>query len=317
MSIDKNSMALFVSVVENKSFSKTAKKENIPVSTVSRKISELEEALGVRLLERSTRKLRTTGIGQEYFDNCILGIRELDIANSLISDRRTNVSGRLRISIPPSISETIVIPIIRDFRRLYPLVNIECLVADKYINFIDDGIDLSLRVGELKDSSLVARLLCNYSNVLVASPCYLKKAGVPLHPRDLKNHQTITFLNNKKLTHWCLTNQNETYKVDITPTIMINDFCGIQSAVIDGAGISEIPSIICGQAINNGQLIEILPEWSFPSVKISAVCQSNRNLAKVVRLFRDFCVENFAKHIYTFNKNTPSHEVERILERLK
>ena len=289
--IDKNAMALYVKVVENNSFSRTAHREDIPVSTVSRKISELEKALGVRLLERSTRRLRMTEIGQDYYERCRRGLEEFETANLMVSDQQAEVSGRLRLSVPPSISDVVIIPLIEAFQALYPNAIVNCLVTDRHVNHIEDGIDISLRVGDLKDSSLVARRLLRYRSVLVASSRYLERAGAPSHPNELPLHSLIAFSRWEPAVTWVLENNGETHKVNVQPRIAINDYAGVQSAVISGLGISEIPSILCGPGIQDGRLVEVMPEWQFSPVTLSAVYPSNRNLSRLVRLFKDFCVE--------------------------
>ncbi len=289
--IDKNAMALYVKVVENNSFSRAAEREGIPVSTISRKISELEKALGTRLLERSTRRLRMTEIGQDYYQRCRRGLEEFETANLMVKDQQAQVSGRLRLSVPPSISDVLVIPLIEDFQALYPNATVNCLVTDRHVNHIEDGIDISLRVGDLADSSLVARRLLRYRSVLVASPRYLERAGAPSHPNELPLHGLVAFSRWEPAVTWVLEHNGETHKVNVQPRIAINDYAGVQSAVINGLGISEIPSIICGPGIQDGRLVEIMPEWQFSPVTLSAVYPSNRNLSRLVRLFKDFCVE--------------------------
>ncbi|MFQ5981823.1 MAG: LysR substrate-binding domain-containing protein [Woeseiaceae bacterium] len=284
-------MALYVKVVENNSFSRKAQREGIPVSTVSRKISELEKALGVRLLERSTRRLRMTEIGQEYYERCRRGLEEFEAANLMVSDQQAEVSGRLRLSAPPSISDAVIIPLIEAFQERYPNAIVNCLVTDRHINYIEDGIDISLRVGELSDSSLVARRLMRYRSALVASPRYLERAGSPRHPNELPLHALIAFSRREPTVTWELASNGETYTVNVQPRIAINDYAGVQSTVIAGLGISEIPSIVCGKTLQNGQLVEVLPEWQFAPVTLSAVYPSARNLSRLVRLFKDFCVE--------------------------
>ena len=291
--IDKNAMALYVKVVENNSFSRTAEREAIPVSTVSRKISELEKALGVRLLERSTRRLRMTEIGQDYYERCRRGLEEFETANLMVKDQQAEVSGRLRLSVPPSISDVLVIPLIEDFQALYPNAIVNCLVTDRHVNHIEDGIDISLRVGDLKDSSLVARRLLRYRSVLVASPGYLERAGAPSHPNELPLHALVAFSRWDPAVTWQMGNNGETHKVTVQPRIAINDYAGVQSAVINGLGISEIPSILCGPGLQDGRLVQVMPEWQFSPVTLSAVYPSNRNLSRLVRLFKDFCVEKF------------------------
>jgi len=289
--IDKNAMALYVKVVENNSFSRAAERVGIPVSTVSRKISELEKALGVRLLERSTRRLRMTEIGQDYYERCRRGLEEFETANLMVSDQQAEVSGRLRLSVPPSISDVVIIPLIEAFQALYPNAIVNCLVTDRHVNHIEDGIDISLRVGDLKDSSLVARRLLRYRSVIVASPGYLKRAGAPSHPNELPLHGLVAFSRWDPAVTWVLENNGETHKVNVQPRIAINDYAGVQSAVINGLGISEIPSILCGPGLQDGRLVEIMPEWQFSPVTLSAVYPSNRNLSRLVRLFKDFCAE--------------------------
>jgi DNA-binding transcriptional LysR family regulator len=291
--IDKNAMALFVKVVENNSFSKAARREGVPVSTVSRKIMDLEKALDVRLLERSTRKLRLTEIGQDYFERCRLGLDEFEAANLLITDQQKEVSGRLRISVPPSLSDIIIVPMVEGFQKQYPKVIVQCLVTDRRVDHFSDGVDLSLRVGELTDSSLVSRRLLRYRSVLVASPDYLEKAGMPKHPSELPVHGLVAFSRWDTTVRWDLKKGEKTERVTIQPQIAINDYSGIQRAVIDGLGISEIPSIICGPALKDGRLVEVMPEWQFAPTMIAAIYPSNRNLSRVVRLFRDFCIERF------------------------
>ncbi len=289
--IDKNAMALYVKVVENNSFSRAAGREGIPVSTVSRKISELEKALGVRLLERSTRRLRMTEIGQDYYERCRRGLEEFETANLMVKDQQAEVSGHLRLSVPPSLSEVVFIPLIEAFQALYPNAIVNCLVTDRRVNHIEDGIDISLRVGDLQDSSLVARRLLRYRSVLVASPRYLERAGSPGHPNELPLHALVAFSRWEPAVTWRLENNGETQKINVQPRIAINDYAGIQSAVINGLGISEIPSIICGQGLQDGSLVEVMPEWKFAAVTLSAIYPSNRNLSRLVRLFKDFCVE--------------------------
>lgn len=293
MAVDKNAMALFVKVVENKSFTKAAQREGVPVSTVSRKIMDLEKELGVRLMERSTRKLRLTEIGREYYERCRRGLEEFEAANLLVTDQRAEVSGRLRISVPPTLSDIIIVPLIERFQAAHPKVVVQCLVTDRYIDHISDGIDLSLRVGELRDSSLVARRLLRYRSVLVASPRYLEAAGTPKHPSELPLHGLVAFSRWDAKVRWELKKGTDSERIDLEPHIAINDYAGVQRAVIDGMGVSEIPSIVCGAALSDGRLVEIMSDWRFAPITIAAIYPSNRNLSRLVRLFRDFCVEQF------------------------
>jgi len=289
--IDRNAMALYVKVVENHSFSETARRENVPVSTVSRKIAELENELGVKLLERSTRQLRMTEIGQDYYEHCRRGLEEFEMANLLVNNRQREVSGTLRISVPPNLSDVIVAPLVTAFQAHYPNVLFRILVANRNMHLIADGIDLALRVGELDDSSMVARPLLRYRHLLVASPEYLNKAGQPKHPNELNDHPLITFSHWFEEPSWSLTNGTKVEELIVKPRLSINEYNGIQRTVLDGFGIGEIPSIICNQQLETGKLTEVMPAWRFKPVTLSAIYPSRQNLSRLVSLFKEFCIE--------------------------
>lgn len=284
-------MALYVKVVENHSFSETARREDVPVSTVSRKIAELENALGVKLLERSTRRLRMTEIGQDYYEHCRRGLEEFDSANLLVNNRQNEVSGTLRVSVPPSLSDVIVAPLITAFQMRYPNVLFRVLVADRNMHLIEDGIDLALRVGKLDDSNMVARPLLRYRHLLVASPDYIKKYGQPKNPDELSRHPLITFSHWFEEPVWSLTNSKTIKKFAVKPHLSINEYYGIQRAVLDGIGIGEMPAIICNQQLETGELIEVMPVWHFKPVTLSVIYISRQNLSRVVSLFKEFCVK--------------------------
>lgn len=296
MPIDQNAMALFVRVVEAESFSGAGRKAGIPVSTVSRKIANLEKALGVRLLERSTRALRMTDIGEAYFERCRRGLEEFEAANAVVTDRQQTLSGRLRISAPPSLSDVLIVPLVGGFQESYPNVSVRCLVTDRHVDHIADAVDLSLRVGDLPDSSLVCRRLLCYRSVLVASPGYIQQRALPTHPDDLASHVIVAFARwNSGPIRWSLERRGKTQRVKLNANITLNDYAGVRRAVVDGRGVSEIPSIVCNRELRDGSLIEIMPEWRFEPVSIAAVYPSKQNLSRLVRLFRDYCVDHFKR----------------------
>ena len=295
MPTDKNAMALYVKVVESGSFSKAAVREGVPVSTVSRKIADLEKSLGVRLLERSTRQLRMTEIGQEYFERCRRGLTELEAADALVTDRQNEISGRLRISIPPSLSDIVIVPLVNAFQTLYPKVVVHCLVTERHVDHIADGIDLSLRGGDHKDSSLVASTVTIHRPTLVASPAYLASIESLSHPQEILPHVRIAFSRWERPVQWTLSSGDDTVQINPEPRFVLNDYAGVQQGVIDGLGISEIPSVICESALHDRRLVEVLPEWRFAAIRVAATYPSNRYLSPLVRSFKDFCVEYFER----------------------
>lgn len=294
MGVDLNAAALFVAVVEHKSFTEASRRLGVPISTVSRKIGELEKALGVRLLERSTRKLRLTGLGEDYYAHCRRGLVEFETGASMIDDRQADVSGTLRLSVPPSLADNLVVPLVGAFQAAYPNAAVKILVTDRKVDLIEEGVDIALRVGEFSDSSLIARRLLTYRSILVASPGYLDTSGAPDHPRALSAHHIVSFGGWHDQVVWKLAKGTRSQTVRVEPALMLNDYAGIQRAVETGHGISEIPSVICGRALEDGRLVEILPGWRFAPTSLSIVYPSSRNLSRLVRLFKDFCVDNLA-----------------------
>ncbi|TMH68333.1 MAG: LysR family transcriptional regulator, partial [Betaproteobacteria bacterium] len=264
-------------------------------STVSRKIADLEKSLGVRLLERSTRQLRMTEIGQEYFERCRRGLTELEAADALVTDRQNEISGRLRISIPPSLSDIVIVPLVNAFQTLYPKVVVHCLVTERHVDHIADGIDLSLRGGDHKDSSLVASTVTIHRPTLVASPGYLAGIESLSHPQEILPHVRIAFSRWERPVQWTLSSGDDTVQINPEPRFVLNDYAGVQQGVIDGLGISEIPSVICESALHDRRLVEVLPEWRFAAIRVAATYPSNRYLSPLVRSFKDFCVKYFER----------------------
>jgi len=300
---DLNAVALFVGVVEHKSFSEAAKRLAVPVSTVSRKVAELEKAVGIRLLERSTRQLRLTESGREYYEYCRRGLAEFAAGALKINDRQEEVSGTLRISAPPSIADVFLAPVIIAFQACYPGVSANVQMTERKVNLIEDAVDVALRVGPLDDSSLVARRLLGYRHILVASPGYLDTHGIPGQPEALYSHRLISFDGWHGTVFWVLTykagqktgRNKSVVKIKVNSVLSINDYAGIQHAVSTGCGIANMPALLCNKQLLNKQFIEVLPDWQLAPVVLSAVYPGNRNMMRTVRLFIDFLVEYMAE----------------------
>jgi DNA-binding transcriptional LysR family regulator len=190
---DLNALVVFAKVVEAKSFSEAARRLGMPVSTVSRRVADLEDQLGARLLDRSTRNLRLTDLGSEVLEHVQRSAEASEAVAGIVSDRMANVSGKLRLSAPPSISDTLLSPLVTAFQASYPNVRVQILIAERFVDHINDGVDIAFRLGALKDSSLVSRRILTYRHQLVASPDYLKDREPPQAPRDLLDHRLIAF----------------------------------------------------------------------------------------------------------------------------
>ena len=295
---DLNAMAVFANVVQAGSFSAASKQLAMPLSTVSRKVSELEAGLNVKLLERSTRRLRLTEIGEAYFEQCQKGLEEFESANLLIENRQRDVSGVLRLSIPPNLSENLFMPIIERFQGRYPMARIKVLVSERKVDLIEDGIDISFRVGPLHDSSLIARKLLTYRHMLVASPGYLVDAGEPQKPDDLKSHRLIAFgVWGVSDNRWTLLTGKRSTTISFQPHLSINDYGGIERAAAQHQGIAEIPSILCVDSLRHNALVQVLPDWQFEPVDLQAVHTGTKNMSRLMRLFLDTCIDYVGEYV--------------------
>src|SRR5580658_8532691 len=193
MIADLNSLLIFAQVVESNSFVKAARRLKMPVSTVSRHVAELEAQLGVRLIERSTRSLRLTDVGSEVLEHARHTAELSETIDNIASNHLSNVSGTLRLSAPPSISDSLLAPLVGAFQASYPDVRIQIFITDRIVDQIAEGVDLAFRVGDLEDSSLVARRILTYRHLLVASPAYLRRIKTPKIPRELLEHRLLAF----------------------------------------------------------------------------------------------------------------------------
>ena len=290
---DLNALMLFAKVVEANSFSEAARRLKMPVSTVSRRILELEDQLGVRLLERSTRSLRLTDVGAEILEHAQRGAELSETVDNLVSNKLSDVSGLLRLSSPPSISDTLLTPLIGAFQASYPDVRFEIFVTDRYVDHIAEGIDLAFRLGALKDSALVARKILTYRHQLVASPTYLARVTAPRTPRDLLAHRLIAFSYRRPQSTWHFHHANGRDREDLTfrPHIAMNDFAGLAPALLSGAGIGTLPPIVQPELMRSGQLVEVMPDWRFRTFDLALVHLGNRHIPQTVRVFKEFATQ--------------------------
>jgi DNA-binding transcriptional LysR family regulator len=290
---DLNSLVVFAKVVEANSFSEAARRLKMPISTVSRKIAELEDQLGVRLLERSTRSLRLTELGTEVLEHAIRSAEISEAVQSIVSNRLSDVSGTLRLSAPPSISDTLLTPLITAFQASYPNVRIQTLVTDRFVDHIAEGVDLVFRLGALKDSSLVARRILTYRHQLVASPAYIDRCEPPQKPQDLLAHRLLSFSHWKPDSSWTFVHRNGFDRETLTfhPYIAMNDFAGLAPALLAGGGIGELPPVVQPALLREGRLVEVMPDWHFRTFDLSLVHLGNRHISKPCRLFKEFATQ--------------------------
>jgi DNA-binding transcriptional LysR family regulator len=287
---DLNALVIFAKVVEARSFSEAARRLRMPVSTVSRRVAELEDQLGVRLLDRSTRALRLTELGSEVLEHAQRSAEASEAVENIVSNRQSNVTGTLRLSAPPNISDTLLSPLVTAFQASYPNVRVQVLIADRYVDHIGDGVDIVFRLGALKDSSLVARRILTYRHQLVASPDYLKSCKPPEMPEDLLGHRLIAFSYSRPESRWTFVHVNGEAEKTLTfqPHLSMNDFAGLTLALLAAGGIGDLPPVVQPELMRDGRLVEVMPQWRFPTQDLSLVHLGNRNMPSAVRLFKEF-----------------------------
>jgi len=291
--MDLNALVVFAKVVEAKSFSEAARRLGIPVSTVSRRVAELEDQLGVRLLDRSTRNLRLTDLGSEVLEHALRSAESVEAIQNIISNQRSSVSGTLRLSAPPSISDTLLTPLVTAFQASYPDVRVQVLVTDRFVDHISDGVDIAFRLGMLKDSSLVALKLLTYRHQLVASPAYLNSCRPPENPQDLLGHRLIAFSHWKPESSWNFVSANGKDEQTFTfqPYLSMNDFIGLTPALLAGRGIGDLPPVVQPELMRDGRLVEVMANWRFRAFDLSLVHLGNRHMPRPLRLFKEFAAQ--------------------------
>jgi DNA-binding transcriptional LysR family regulator len=286
---DLNALVIFAKVVEAKSFSEAARRLRMPVSTVSRRVAELEDELGVRLLDRSTRALRLTDLGSEVLEHAQRSAEASEAVECIVSDQRLEVTGTLRLSAPPNISDTLLTPLVTAFQASYPNVRVQILIAERYVDHIGDGVDIVFRLGALKDSSLVARKILTYRHQLVASPDYLKHHAAPETPQDLLGHRLIAFSYWRPESSWTFVRAGggDEETVAFQPHLSMNDFAGLTLALLAAGGIGDLPPVVQPELMREGRLVEVMPQWRFRTQDLSLVHLGGRNMPRPVRLFNE------------------------------
>ncbi|MCU1263093.1 MAG: Transcriptional regulator, LysR family [Bryobacterales bacterium] len=290
---DLNALMIFAEVVEANSFSEAARRLKMPTSTVSRRIADLEEQLGVRLIERSTRSLRLTDVGSEVLEHARRSAEISEAIDNIASNHLSKVSGTLRLSAPPSISDSLLAPLVGAFQTSYPDVRVHVFITERIVDQIAEGVDLAFRVGELEDSSLVARRILTYRHQLVASPAYLATRKPPAAPHDLLGHRLLAFSFWRPEKVWNFTHVNGKDEETLTfqPYLSINEYAGLATALLAGTGVGDLPPIVQPQLLRDGRLVEVMPDWHFRIFNLSVVHLGNRYTPRAVRVFKEFAAQ--------------------------
>ncbi|WP_407296558.1 LysR family transcriptional regulator [Stutzerimonas zhaodongensis] len=278
---------IFTRVVECHSFTQAAASLGMQKSTVSRRVVQLEERLGVRLIHRTTRRLRLTEVGQAYYERCRQIMLDFAEAEQTVMQLQQAPTGLLRITAPIEVGQWILGRVLGEFMRLYPDINAEVELASRYVDPVEEGVDIAISVGQPQDSTLIARKLFETHRRFCASPGYLAQHGVPRSVEDLVCHRAIT-LSRDPVRYWPIVEQN----ISCRRVLTCNNITFAREAALAGVGIAALPAMITAQEVRDGQLVEVLPDVDLPTGGIYATYPSRRFQAMKVRAFLDFLVQS-------------------------
>ena len=291
---DLNDLYYFSAVVDNGGFAAAERALGIPKSRLSRRISALENELGVRLLQRSTRRFAVTDVGSAVHRHAQTMLEEAKAAREVVDRLSSEPRGTIRLSLPVSIAQEMIPKLMPEFLAKYPQVRVQLHVSNRRVDVINEGFDLAIRVRNKldDDGSLVMRTFGQIQELLVASPGYLKRMGRPTNPDDLAQHVTLSMNEDEAHQRWELHGPNgEVRRVELKPRVAGFDFPMLMALARQGIGITMLPETVCAEAIRNGELEVVLPNWRLPQGIAHLVFASRRGLLPAVRAMIDFLAE--------------------------
>ena len=287
-------MAVFVRVIERGSFSAVAREMGTSQPTISKQIAALEQRLGGRLFARSTRQLFLTDEGKRYYEHCLQILSAVDNAEHSFQSGQERVAGQIRIASSGSFARAQIAPRLRGFLELYPEVSVDLQLSDGVVDLVHEGIDVAIRIGELKDSSLVARLLGQTRRQLFAAPAYLDRYGVPTTLDGLTEHNCLVFNQLENSSNWRFEHRGKLHSVQVKGNVRSNNSEAIRQMVLDGLGISLSPSWLFREDLNAGRVRPILEMHSPSTMPIHAVSPPDRRQSARVRALVDYLRDAFA-----------------------
>lgn len=277
----------FARIVSAGSLSAAAREMDLPLSVVSKRLAQLEAALGVRLIQRTTRRQTLTEEGVLFHSRVVRILDEIDQAEALLMQRRQAVTGLLRVTAPGQLGRRRIAPIVAAFQREHPQLSVQLELTDAVVDLIDSGYDMAIRFGALTDSTLIARPLAPNFRVLCASPAYLAEHGAPAHPSDLVRHRCI-LIGDQRRADLHFSGEGEAHTVRVTASIVTNDGEAAHTLAAEGAGIAVKSIWDVGDDLLAGRLVRVLPGHAVSAAPLHAIYPHSQHLAPRVRVFVDY-----------------------------
>jgi DNA-binding transcriptional LysR family regulator len=288
------SMRAYAKVVAHGSFAEAAREMHLSRSAVSKYVIDLEAELGVQLLNRTTRSASPTDNGQRYYERCVAILSEIEDAELSVAHLQAEPRGLMRVNAPMSFGTLHLGRAVTDFMARYPELQIHLVLSDQQLNTVQEGFDLTIRIADLPASSLIARKIAPAPRVLCASPAYLRRAGVPKHPNDLRSHECLNYDHLATGTQWKLTGEDGDHWVQAPWKLCSNNAEVLRDAALGGHGIALLPVFIAGAELRDGSLCCILTGYRAPELAVYALYAPTRYVSVKVRVFIDFLVDRFA-----------------------
>ncbi|MGV6820982.1 MAG: LysR family transcriptional regulator [Parvularcula sp.] len=291
-----SALTVFRRVIELNGFAAAARDLGVSNAAVSKTIKDLEGDLGAQLIVRTTRSLRLTDTGHEYYHAITQLLDKLLDADEMARSSGETLRGRLRISAPMSLGVTLLSSLVPEFSAQHPELQIDLELSDKYIDLIEDGFDLAIRGGKLKDSSLRARKLIEMERIVCASPAYIERNGSLGCPADLAQHNCLIYSLSSSPKTWRLESPGQHETVSVDGNYRANSSLAIRDAAVGGLGLAFIPRIFVDTALSSGGLINALPQWTGEKHALFGVYPEHREPSRKIRLFLDFLVHTLSEH---------------------
>lgn len=286
---DLNAVLVFLKVAEQGGFVAAARSLDLPKSTVSLKVNELEQRLGVRLFHRTTRRVSLTEEGRLYYENCLPILDALHEADDAIASLQRHPQGVIRVTATILFVQTVLAPNLPEFLLTYPDIRVILHAATEYKDIVKEGYDLAIRIGQLDDSTLIVRRISTGRLKLFASAAYFKTAGEPRAISDLTSHSLLCMAHRQNKVTWTLHNeQQETVTLSFRPRLLSNDIAPIYQAIVAGVGIGLLPEFLFQSELQHRGIINVLPQWSSAPVPISVLYPSRKYVPRKIKVFLEF-----------------------------
>lgn len=287
----------FTRVVELGSFTKTSDSLRLPKTSVSDLVQQLEKHLGVRLLQRTTRRVTVTPDGAAFYERCARILADLDEAEASVMQARVQPKGRLRVDVPGALGRFVILPELPKFLARYPELRLELGFGLRPVHMVEEGVDCVVRVGAQPDSSLIARRVGTMGFICCASPAYLKQHGTPRTPEELPAHRCVNFLSNRngRVIDWQFERDGRKVQLTLDSVLAVNDPEAYVVAGLTGLGIVKVAAPVVRPYLESGQLIEVLGDWTGELLPISVMYPQSRQLSAKVRVFVDWVSELLEK----------------------